>query len=161
MQSRIPIHQVSSSLAVSLLNIRSTSKNLDKLKERMRIANHEYTIISISDTHFKGTALEFYNLPGCKTEFGYRINRKKGMCVYTLQIKLSIKQGKDLRVANSNYESCFIEIERENAKKALVGIVYTCRDHTCKNGFILDIDKLLFNKTNLENKITCMWTTSI
>ena len=41
--------------------------NLDKLKEYMGIANHEW-IIGISETHFTGTLLECYNLPGYEME---------------------------------------------------------------------------------------------
>ena len=63
------------------VNIRSISKNLDKLKECMRIANYGFTVIDISETHFKGTPLGCYNLPGYKMEFVNRIDREKG-CMF-------------------------------------------------------------------------------
>ena len=65
--------------------------------------------------------------------------------------KVKHKTRKDLCIANSNYESCFIEIERKNAKNILVGVVY--RAHTSIDDFTLDIDKI-FDKINSENKIT-------
>ena len=57
----------------------------------------------------------------------------------------------DLCNANSNYESCFIEIERANAKNVLVGVIY--RSHTAIDDFVSDMGPVL-NKINTENKIT-------
>ena len=117
----------------------------------MRIANYKFTVIGISETHFKGMPLGYYNLPGYKMEFVNRIGCEKvGVCLYITD-KVKYKKRKDLWIANSNYESCFIEIEHENAKNVFVGVIY--RIHTSIDGFISDIDKL-FSKINLENKIT-------
>ena len=42
---------------------------------------------------------------------------------------------------NSNYEACFIDIECNNAKNIIVGVVY--RAHTSIDNFIADIDPVL------------------
>ena len=84
-------------------------------------------------------------------EFVNRVGREKGgVCIYVTN-KVKYKTRKDLFIANSNYESCFIEIERKNAKNILVGVVY--RAHTSKDDFTIDIDEI-FDKINSENKIT-------
>ena len=56
-------------------------------------------------------------------------------------IKVKLKTRKDLWVANANFESCFIEIERQNAKNILVGVIY--RAHTSIDDFTLDIERYL------------------
>ena len=61
----------------------------------------------------------------------------------------SIIVRKDLCHANSNYESCFIEIECNNAKNIVVGVIY--RAHTSIDNFIGDIDPV-FKKLNDEKK---------
>ena len=84
-------------------------------------------------------------------EFVNRVGREKGgVCIYVTN-KVKYKTRKDLCIANANYESCFIEIERKNAKNILVGVVY--RAHTSIDDFTIDIDKI-FDKINSENKIT-------
>ena len=43
----------------------------------------------------------------------------------------------DLCIANENLESCFVEIEQDNLKNILVGVVY--RAHTSIDNCITDI----------------------
>ena len=45
------------------VNIRSISKNFEKLKECLETLDHEFTIIGISETHMKDKPLEYYHLP--------------------------------------------------------------------------------------------------
>ena len=51
---------------------------------------------------------------------------------------MKYKLRKDLCHANDNYESCFIEIESQNSKNVVVGVVY--RAHTSIDDFVRDID---------------------
>lgn len=133
------------------VNVRSISKNFEKLKECLKATNHDFTVIGLSETHLKGKPPEYYNLSGYKMEYVNRVGRGKGgVCMYVSN-KVKYKTRKDLCIANSDYESCFIEIERKNAKNILVGVVY--RAHTSIDNFTSDIDKV-FNKMNSENKIT-------
>ena len=83
-------------------------------------------------------------------EYVNRVGRGKGGVIY-VNDKVKFKTRKDLWVANANFESCFIEIERQNAKNSLVGVIY--RAHTSIDDFTLDLDKVLI-KTYSENKIT-------
>ena len=62
------------------------------------------------------------------------------------QVKYKLRT--DLSQTNSNFESCFIEIENGN-KNVVVGVVY--RFHTSINNFITDI-KPIYIKLNSEKK---------
>ena len=64
---------------------------------------------------------------------------------------IKYKLRKDLCVANTNYESCFIEVENLNGKNALVGVIY--RAHTSIDDFIHDID-IIYDKITSENKLS-------
>ncbi len=133
------------------LNIRSISKNFDKLKECLESLNHDFTVIGISETHLKEKPHEYYNLPGYKMEYVNRTRCKMGgVCIYVSD-KVKYKVRRDLCCASSDYESCFIEIERNNAKNILAGIVY--RAHTHIDNFTIEIENV-FKKINSENKIT-------
>ena len=65
------------------VNIRSLSKNFDKLKECLKSINHDYTVIGLSETHVKGKPLEYYHLPGYKMEYENREAVEKEGSVYT------------------------------------------------------------------------------
>ena len=106
-------------------------KNFDNLKECIKTANHEFSIIGLSETHLKEKPHDYYNLPGYKMEYVNRVGRDKGgVCLYITN-KVTYKLRTDLCNANSNYESCFIEIERAKAKKHNCGcylqVSYICR----------------------------------
>ena len=65
-------------------------------------------------------------------------------------IRQKYKLRKDLCEANSNYESCFIEIENVNKKNIIVGVVY--RSRTAIDNFINDFRPVI-QKINDEDKI--------
>ena len=133
------------------VNIRSLGKNLDKLKNCIKVLDHDFTIIGLSETHLKGKPHDFYNLPNYNMEYTNRIGREKGgVCLY-ISNHIKYKLRKDLCIANTNYESCFIEVENLNGKNALVGVIY--RAHTSIDDFIHDID-VIYNKITSENKLS-------
>ena len=91
-----------------------------------------------------------YNIPGYKLECVNRVGREKGgVCMYISE-KVRYKLRKDLCCANSNYESCFIEIENKNKKNAIIGVIY--RAHTSIDNFVNDIDPVV-QKINAEKKL--------
>ena len=125
------------------VNIRSLSKNLDKLKDCIDILKEDFSVIGISETHLKQKPDDFYNLYGYKVEYTNRIGREKGgVCMY-ISNQFNYKLRTDLCHANSNYESCFIEIECDNAKNIVVGVVY--RAHTCTGWVRKKYHRLLKN----------------
>ena len=132
------------------VNIRSLSGNFEKLKECIKTVNHDFSIIGLSETHLKDKPHDYYNLPGYRLEYVNRVGRNRGgVCMYITN-NVNYKVRNDLCNANSNYESCFIEIERKNAKNILVGVIY--RSHTPIDNFALDM-VTVFNKINAENKM--------
>ena len=101
------------------VNIRSLTKNLDNFKECLKTLNCNFNIIGVSETHLKEKPTDYLNLPGYNIEYTNRIGREKGgVCMYISE-KVKYKLRKDLCHANSNYESCFIEIESQNDKNML------------------------------------------
>jgi len=132
-------------------NVRSLSKNFDRLRECIKTTNHDFTVIGLSETHLRDKPHDYFNLPGYKMEYINRsVKDKGGVCIY-INNKVQYKLRNDLCKANSNYECCFIEIIRKNAKNILVGVIY--RAFTPIDNFISDVDHI-FNKINNENKIT-------
>ena len=137
-------------LSLLNVNIRSINKNFEKLKECLNILDHEFTIIGISETHLKDKPLEYLHFPGYSIEYTNRKNREKGgVCMY-IKDKVKYKLREDLNAANSNYESCFIEIKNNKHKNIIVGVIY--RAHTAIDNFIGDFSPVL-QKINHENKI--------
>ena len=138
----------SDNLSILNVNIRSINKNFEK--ENLKVINNEFNIIGLSETHLKDAPADYYKLPGYKIEYTNRINRQKGgVCLYISNGVKYIKRH-DLCIANENLESCFVEIEQDNSKNILVGVVY--RAHTSIDNFITDITPIL-NKAVNENKV--------
>ena len=132
------------------INIRSLSKNFDGLKECIKEINNKFSVIGISETHLKDTPSQYYNLPGYSIEYTNRIGREKGGVCLFVSDKMKYKLRKDLCHANDNYESCFIEIESQNSKNVVVGVVY--RAHTSIDDFVRDIDPI-FKVLDSEKKL--------
>ena len=53
-------------------------------------------------------------------------------------------------MSDSNFESCFVEIESKNSMNVVVGVVY--RAHTVIDDFVSDIDSILKVLLNSEKK---------
>ena len=104
-------------------NIRSISKNLDKLKMCIKTLGHKFTAIGLSETHLKDKPLEYYHLPGYNFEFMNRIGREKGGVGIYVSNDVKYRLRQDLCKANSNFESCFVEIENTNMKNSLIGVI--------------------------------------
>ena len=130
------------------VNIRSLSKNLDSLKECIKSLDCKLDVIGMSETHLKDKPNDIVSIEGYNIEYTNRIGREKGgMCMFISE-ELTYKLRTDLCQANSNYESCFIEIENKN-KNVIVGVVY--RAHTSIDSFISDIEPI-YRKINSEKK---------
>lgn len=136
-------------LSIINVNIRSLNKNFDKLKECLKATNHNFTIIGLSETHLKEKPSDYYSIPGYNFEFKNRVNREKGGVGIYVRQSVNYKLRSDLCHATPNVETCFIEIEQDNAKNIIVGVVY--RAHTAIDNFIEDFHPIL-EQINKENK---------
>ena len=113
-------------------NIRSLSKNFDKLKECVKALNCDFNVIGISETHLKDKPNDYYNLPGFTIEYTNRNDREKGgVCMF---ISDQVKYKLDIENGNKN---------------VVVGVVN--RSHTSINNFITDIEPI-YKKLNSEKK---------
>ena len=148
-QFRLDNNASSGKLNLLNVNIRSLSKNIDRLKQCLKALDHEFSIIGISETHLKDKPSNILNIEGYNLEHVNRIGRQKGgVCLYVSD-KIKYKLRNDLCQANSTFESCFIEIEC-NSQNVVIGVVY--RSHTSIDNFVTDIDPI-FNKLNSEKKL--------
>ena len=121
------------------VNIRSLSNNLDSLKECIKSLDCKFDVIGMSETHLKDKPNDIVRIEGYNIEYTNRIGREKGGVCMFISEELKYKLRTDLCQANSNYESCFIEIENKN-KNVIVGVVY--RAHTSIDSFISDIEPI-------------------
>ena len=131
------LHGKNEIFTVLNINIRSISKNFDKLTDCIKAINHNFTIIGVTETHLKDKPLEYFKLPGYEFEYVNRVGREKGGVGMYISNKIKYSLRNDLCCANSNFESCFIEIERTHGKNALVGVIY--RAHTPIDNFSSDM----------------------
>ena len=69
------------------------------------------------------------------------------MCLY-ISDKVKYKLRSDLNHANSNFETCFVEIEGKN-KNLVVGVVY--RSHTLIDHFVRDIEPIFKKLASEKN----------
>ena len=83
-----------------------------------------------------------------------RIGREKGGVCMFISDKIKYKLRKDICNANSISEACFIEIECNNAKNIVVGVMF--RAHTSIDNFIADIDPVC-KKLNAEKSRFKSW----
>ena len=102
----------------------------------------------MSETHLKDKPNDIVSIEGYNIEYTNRIGREKGGVCMFISEELKYKLRTDLCQANSNYESCFIEIENKN-KNVTVSVVY--RAHTSIDGFISDIEPI-YQNINSEKK---------
>ena len=139
-------------LSILNLNIRSMSKNIDKLKEHLEVLNHKFSIIAIQETWFKeDTPLNYFNLRNYCLETVNRIDcQVGGVGLYVLN-DIDYKLRDDLRCQNEVYESCFIEINRSEDKNIILGVVYR-HHHKSINEFNNQLETVL-SKVTLENKL--------
>ena len=130
------------------LNIRSLNKNFDKLNQCL-IINHKFTVIGLIETQLKDKPLDYLPLPDYNLEYMNRAGRNSGgVCLY-IRNDIKYKLRPDLCRANSNFESCFIEIESDKSRNIIVGVLN--KAHTSIDCSNADIDNILQILTT-ENK---------
>ena len=126
------------------------NKNFDKLTQCLKSINHKFTVIGLTETQLKNKPHDYFQLPNYNLEYMNRVGRNSGgVCLY-IRNDIKYKLRPDLCRANSNFESCFIEIENDKNRNIIVGVIY--RSHTSIDCFNADIDSI-FQILAKENKI--------
>ena len=120
----------------------------------MKTLSHKFTAIGLSETHLKDKPLEYYHLPGYNFEYMNRVGREKGGVGLYISNDVKYKLRHDLCRAKSNFESCFVEIENNNMKNSLIGVIY--RAHTAIDDFINDVGSILQTISNEKKECYIM-----
>ena len=134
------------------LNIRSCQKNFDKIKECLKEIEHYFTIIGVSETHLKEKPTQYYDLPGYNFEYTNRVDRGKGGVVMYVSQLINYKVRKDLNKTTPNFEYCFIEIDRNNQKNIVAGVIY--QSFTSIDYFIHELNTIIEIVSNKKKKGT-------
>ena len=101
------------------------NKNIDKLNQCLKSLNHKFTVIGLTETQLNDKPHDYLQLPDYNLEYMNRVGRNSGdVCLYIRNdIRYKLRPG--LCRANSNFESCFIEIENDKSRNIIVGVQST------------------------------------
>ena len=139
-------------LSILNFNIRSMSKNIDKLKEYLEVLNHKFSIIALQETWFQdNNPIDYFNLDNYCLETVNRIDCKVGGVGFYILNNIDYKLRHDLMCQNEVYESCFIEINRSDDKNIILGVLYRHHNHSI-NEFNSQLETVL-SKITSENKL--------
>lgn len=107
------------------INIRSLNKHHMELESLLSTANHCFDIVGCSETWLnKISHLESLNISGYNLIIKNRTGTVGGgVCLY-INSKYGVNVCEDLTVNDGFSDSLFIEINTENAKKLIIGIIY-------------------------------------
>ena len=136
------------------LNIRSAPKNLHSLKILLENINHNFCCIALSETWFKDSNVDVYNLQGYKHEYYTRDKKQGGGVSMFVDNDLTYKNRNDLGAPNDNYEMIWVEIFKDNYKlysNIIVGVIYRV-PNTNIDAFNEYMEGAL-NKIKCENKL--------
>ena len=112
----------SNTFSILNVNIRSLNTNFERLKQHMKTANHEYTIIGLSETHLKDKPTEYYDLSGYSLEYTNRTRCEKGGVSMYISQNVKYQLRNDLCKATPNYESCLLRLIKK--KDRILLLVY-------------------------------------
>ena len=139
------------------INIASLSLHLDDLKTLLRLLDHPFDVIAVSETKIKEgidpiinifiEGYHFFQTP-TKTDFG-------GVGLF-VKNNHEIKPRDDLSFSvQTIYESIFIELESKSNKNLVIGCIY--RHHTPINNFTANFsEKILQTVCKEKNKVCAM-----
>lgn len=134
-------------------NVRSLSKNYEKLQNYLELLQLEFTAIALSETWIKDTHdISFTNIPGYKFIHKDRLSKSGGGVGLYLKENIPHKIRKDLICVSG--DSLFLEITHNN-KAMLIGVIYRPPDSDCAE-FVKEVENILVTIDN-EHKL-CMLT---
>ena len=137
-------------LSVPHLNIRSLSKNFEKLTDLLSTIKLNISMIGISETWLKESD-HVYNIQGYNFIHEVRKNQKGGGVGLYLRYDYKFKCRPDLCFSNQSAESLFIEIIRNKEKNMIVGVIYRPPDNNVRE-LCDELEKLLVNISS-NNKL--------
>ena len=117
---------ISESLSILHLNIRSIKKIFETFKNFLSTLNYNFSIICFSETWLDETNNENsnYELPGYYSIHQIRNNRKGGGVSIYINKALNFKTKDDLSINCKDVESLCIKLLLENKRNTLINILY-------------------------------------
>ena len=136
-------------------NIRSASKNLNKLDMYLENLKQPWSFIGLSETWFKPEFVDCYGLDNYHHEFNCRTRCGGGGVSLLIRNNIEYTLRKDLCFQEDNFESIFIEIDKKvfnKTRNLIVGVIYRPPDTDIRkfNDFL---DKCL-GKIRAEKKLS-------
>ena len=109
------------------LNIRSAPKNLHSLQLMLENIKHRFCCIGLSETWFKDSNVNTYNLDGYKHKFYVREKKLGGGISVFIKDDISYRVRKDLGSSNSDFEVIWIELLKDEYfihSNIIIGTIY-------------------------------------
>ena len=141
---------ISESLSILHLNIRSIKKIFETFKNFLSTLNYNFSIICFSETWLDETNNENsnYELPGYYSIHQIRNNRKGGGVSIYINKALNFKTKDDLSINCKDVESLCIKLLLENKRNTLINILYRP-----PNGQTESFEKILENSFSITKKL--------
>ena len=139
------------------VNIRSLTKNIDKITELICLSPHQPDIIAITETKLhEHSSLNLVQILGYRFFNNNSTTSAGGTAIY-IKHNILCKARTDINFVNKElYESTWIEIENNNRsiKNILIGVIYRHPQNPIKD--FTDTFSDLLHKISLENKTVCI-----
>ena len=135
------------------INIRSLRKNLTEFEIYLQMLSHKFTIIGLTETWLDEADSELYRPNGYHFIGKHRNSRGGGVAV-CVQNHLSYFGRPDISILESDMESVFIEISKDQLqvnKNIMIGVIYR-PPATDVRSFNMNLNVYL-DKIGKENKI--------
>ena len=118
-----PSHIYSQSLSLIHMNARSLNKNFDSIELLLTsLQNFPFSLIGVSETWLHNNSPPLFTLESYKMLRSDRKHGKGGGVAIYIRNDIRFKLRSDLQIENTEY--IFIEILNNNAKNAIVGVIY-------------------------------------
>ena len=135
------------------LNIRSMKKNIAQFESFLDLLDHDFTVVGLTETWLNECDCNLYKLDGYSIVENHRECRVGGGVALLVRDWLTVAERDDICVYNSDIESVFVEIDKDqirSSKNIVIGTIYRPPGQDIDN-FNLEINKIL-DKLHKENK---------
>ena len=136
------------------LNIRSMKKNIAQFESFLDLLDHDFTVVGLTETWLNDCDCHLYKLDGYSIVENHRECRVGGGVALLIRDWLTVAERDDICVYNSDIESVFVEIDKDqirSSKNIVIGTSYRPPGQDIDN-FNFEINKIL-DKLHKENKI--------
>ena len=135
------------------LNIRSMKKNIAQFESFLDLLDHDFTVVGLTETWLNECDCNLYKLDGYSIAENHRECGVGGGVALLIRDWLTVAKRDDICVYNSDIESVFVEIDKDqirSSKNIVIGTIYRPPGQDIYN-FYLEINKIL-DKLHKENK---------